>query len=76
MTIHVDGPFGGCDEQAETDKFEELCGSVGSAQQLFRLLKICRAESEFRLVAGRERFSGEQVSALLHLQGGKNVSGD
>lgn len=69
MSIHVQGPFGGCDEQAETDAFERL---VGGQTKGFRLMRIWGAlypkEQVFRSFAKGEGYTDEQIDAFLHLQ--------
>jgi len=67
MTIHIEGPFGGCDEQAETDAYEALCGSVAQAQRLFQLRKTYKSHI-FDRIALQEGFTVEQIEALWHLQ--------
>ena len=36
-------PFGGVDEQAATNMFEELCGGVARATQLLRIWERCHS---------------------------------
>ena len=67
-TGHVAGPFGGCDEQAETDAYERLCGGVSRAQRLFRLyIEHKRNPGRFERVAQDAGFTEQQVAALRHL---------
>jgi len=68
MSIHIEGPFGGCDEQAETVAFELACGGVSEAQRLFRLALNLDYGSNLDVVAKREGFTSEAVSALKHLR--------
>lgn len=80
MSIHVEGPFGGCDEQAETNAFEELLRERTRADRLERILRECEHVGEldrtrdrtlvlrlFATRAKREGFTREEVEALLHL---------
>lgn len=82
MSIHVKGPFGGCDEQAETDAFERLCGGHERGFRLLRLYQNCRADDvfltvtrkartkneNFRIAAESDGWTREQIAAFLHLQ--------
>lgn len=81
-SIHVPSPFGtGCDEQAENDAFEQLCGGHVRAFRLLHLWQDTYAtpwppghmyyktkEQVFRAKAKRDGFTDEQVEAFFHLQ--------
>jgi hypothetical protein len=82
-SIHVPSPFGtGCDEQAETDAFERLCGGVKRAQRMLylwndsypagseydRMMGRGASKAEvFKAKAKREGFTDEQIAAFMHL---------
>ena len=74
--------FGGKDEQAMTDNFEELCGGVTKAQRLFFLWKHSDATgTKFDMLYGvgltksqvferhakREGFTDKQIDAFYNL---------
>lgn len=79
MTFHIPGPFGGCDEKAETAAFEDLCGGAHKAGQLSRLWQNSTATpwppghryyrsrvDVFTGAAKREGFTDEQIEAFFH----------
>ncbi len=70
MSIHVDGPFGGCDEQAETDRFEHTMGGVEKALRLHRIMsEPGRTQELAEKIAKRDGYTPTQIRAWLHLQG-------
>lgn len=73
MSIHVQSPFGGCDEQAETDAFERLVGGPTMGFRLLNIWRNCyapvRTKSDiFRIRAKMNGYTDEQIDAFLHLQ--------
>ena len=67
-SIHIPGPFGGCDERAETDAFEQL---VGGPERGFRLMRILtepgRDKKTALAIAEREGYTKNQIRAWQHL---------
>jgi hypothetical protein len=79
---HIKDPFGGCDEQAETDQFERLAGGPARARQLFNIYKNWKtslniidpfrprhwASSTWQEIAKREGFSDKAIKAFEHIK--------
>ena len=76
----IPGPFGGLDEQAMTDQFEELMGGRDRAGRLCSILrdsypqtgygywvKAMSKTEVFRSKASREGFSTREIDAILEL---------
>ena len=67
-TIHVPGPFGGCNEQDENEAFEWL---VGGPDRGFRLMRIMtepgRDKKTALAIAEREGYTKDQIRAWEHL---------
>ena len=72
-------PFGGVDEQAATEMFEEMCGGVGRAQNLMRIWNRCHStgmkggmyyhtkEEVFRNTALADGYTESQIDFFLAL---------
>ena len=72
-------PFGGVDEQAAQEQFEELCGGVSRATQLLRIWERCHStgmkgcryyhtkEEVFRNTAHLDGFTDEQIDFFMAL---------
>ena len=68
MTTHIVGPFGGCDENAETSAFEEMIGGPTKAFRLMNILRTLGRSSETNEKdALRQGYTKQQIAAWKHL---------
>lgn len=65
----IRNPFGGVDEQAMQDQFEDLCGGVARAQRLMHLHQrgFFRSRAAFVAAAARDGYTEAQCDAFLSL---------
>ena len=67
-SIHVPGPFGGCDEQAETENFEAMVGGPDRAFRLMRIMTEPGRRYETALKVAAMFYTRYEILAWEHLQ--------
>lgn len=70
MDFYIDNGFGGKDEQAMQDNFEDLCGGVAKAEHLMRIWNNSyKKGSKYDFLMGRGRTKQEVFEKEAKSQG-------